>query len=216
MLEEDIEVVGEAAQGCKIVQVIRDTRPDILILDLQMLRKDGPATFQLLQEAAKKIKMIVLTTNPDKTEFIAAMKLGCRGIVLKETATDLIVNSIRKVFRGEICLDPDLAAAVMRQIASSGALMNEIKTSPLTEREREIVGCIARGCRNREIAEKISVSERILKEHLHNIFSKMGVSDRLELALCAIHQGLHLVNDQEQSGTSGVLLRQPCMVAAQA
>jgi two-component system, NarL family, nitrate/nitrite response regulator NarL len=192
MLEEDIKVVGQAAEGRMVVQVMRDTKPDILILDLHMLRLAAPATVQILQQAKNKVKTIVLTTHPDKTEFIAAMKLGCQGIVLKETATELIVNSIRNVFRGEICLDPHTTAAAMRQITSS--VMNGLEKSPLTEREREIVGWIAIGYKNREIAEKISISERAMKTHLHNIFTKTGVSDRLELALCAVHNGLHLVN----------------------
>ena len=127
------------------------------------------------------------------------MKLGCSGIVLKQTAPELIVKSIRKVHSGEIWLDSHTTAAVMRQFAAptdaiSGAPTKGRERSPLSQREREIVGLVAQGYKNREMAEKMFISEQTVKNHLHNIFDKLGVSDRLELALYAIHKGLHLVD----------------------
>ena len=127
------------------------------------------------------------------------MKLGCSGIVLKQTAPELIVKSIRKVNSGEIWLDSHTTAAVMRQFASPSEMMNGAagkgrERSPLSQREREIVGLVAQGYKNREMAEKMFISEQTVKNHLHNIFDKLGVSDRLELALYAIHKGLHLVD----------------------
>jgi DNA-binding NarL/FixJ family response regulator len=199
MLEEDIEVVGEANDGREVVQVVQETRPDVLILDLRMPYMDGLATLQALQQVDKKTKVIILTASEDKNEFVQAMKLGCSGIVLKQTAPELIVKSIRKVFGGEIWLDSHTTAAVMRQFASPGELMSGTATkgrerSPLSQREREIVGLVAQGYKNREMAEKMFISEQTVKNHLHNIFDKLGVSDRLELALYAIHKGLHLVD----------------------
>jgi two-component system, NarL family, nitrate/nitrite response regulator NarL len=199
-LEEDIEVVGEASDGREVVQVIQDTSPDILILDLRMPYMDGLATLQALQQLEKKVKVIVLTASEDKNEFVQAMKLGCSGIVLKQTAPELIVKSIRKVNSGEIWLDSHTTAAVMRQFAaptdvlSGGAAGKGRERSPLSQREREIVGLVAQGYKNREMAEKMFISEQTVKNHLHNIFDKLGVSDRLELALYAIHKGLHLVD----------------------
>jgi DNA-binding NarL/FixJ family response regulator len=133
---------------------------------------------------------------------VQAMKLGCSGIVLKQTAPDLIVKSIRKVHSGEIWLDSHTTAAVMRQF-STGADMNAASSgkggrerSPLSTREREIVALVAQGYKNKEMAEKMFISEQTVKNHLHNIFDKLGVSDRLELALYAIHKGLHLNGDR--------------------
>lgn len=159
---------------------------------------DGLAALQALQQIDKKCRIIVLTASEDKNEFVQAMKLGCSGIVLKQTAPELIVKSIRKVFGGEIWLDSHTTAAVMRQFASPGELMNGgtgkgRERSPLSQREREIVGLVAQGYKNREMAEKMFISEQTVKNHLHNIFDKLGVSDRLELALYAIHKGLHLI-----------------------
>ena len=199
-LEEDIEVVGEASDGREVVQVIQDTSPDILILDLRMPYMDGLATLQALQQLEKKVKVIVLTASEDKNEFVQAMKLGCSGIVLKQTAPELIVKSIRKVNSGEIWLDSHTTAAVMRQFASPADMLaggtpgKGRERSPLSQREREIVGLVAQGYKNREMAEKMFISEQTVKNHLHNIFDKLGVSDRLELALYAIHKGLHLVD----------------------
>jgi two-component system, NarL family, nitrate/nitrite response regulator NarL len=199
MLEEDIEVVGEASDGREVVQVVQESGPDVLILDLRMPYMDGLATLQALQQVDKKTKVIVLTASEDKNEFVQAMKLGCSGIVLKQTAPELIVKSIRKVHGGEIWLDSHTTAAVMRQFASpqeviTGAPSKGRERSPLSQREREIVGLVAQGYKNREMAEKMFISEQTVKNHLHNIFDKLGVSDRLELALYAIHKGLHLVD----------------------
>jgi two-component system nitrate/nitrite response regulator NarL len=148
----------------------------------------------------------VLTASEDKNEFVQAMKLGCSGIVLKQTAPDLIVKSIRKVNSGEIWLDSHTTAAVMRQFStgqegSGGTSASGGKSrerSPLSTREREIVALVAQGYKNKEMAEKMFISEQTVKNHLHNIFDKLGVSDRLELALYAIHKGLHLTGEPAQ------------------
>ena len=196
-LEDDIEVVGEASDGREVLQVVQETEPDVVILDLRMPNLDGLSALQALQQSSKKAKVIVLTASEDKNEFVQAMKLGCSGIVLKQTAPELIVKSIRKVFAGEIWLDSHTTAAVMRQFAAPGDIIGGGKArerSPLSTREREIVGLVAQGYKNKEMAEKMFISEQTVKNHLHNIFDKLGVSDRLELALYAIHKGLHLVD----------------------
>jgi two-component system, NarL family, nitrate/nitrite response regulator NarL len=199
-LEDDIEVVGEASDGREVVHVVQETQPDVVILDLRMPHMDGLAALQALQQIEKKAKVIILTASEDKNEFVQAMKLGCSGIVLKQTAPELIVKSIRKVFAGEIWLDSHTTAAVMRQFASPADVMGGTakgrERSPLSQREREIVSLVAQGYKNREMAEKMFISEQTVKNHLHNIFDKLGVSDRLELALYAIHKGLHLVDRQ--------------------
>lgn len=197
-LEDDIEVVGEASDGREVLEVVRATLPDVLVLDLRMPHMDGLAALQALQQVGHKVRVIVLTASEDKNEFVQAMKLGCSGIVLKQTASELIVKSIRKVYSGEIWLDSHTTAAVMRQFSTPPDVMGTPpvkgrERSPLSQREREIVGLVAQGYKNREMAEKMFISEQTVKNHLHNIFDKLGVSDRLELALYAIHKGLHLV-----------------------
>jgi DNA-binding NarL/FixJ family response regulator len=171
----------------------------VVLLDLRMPNMDGLSALSAFQNLAPKPKVIILTASEDKNEFVQAMKLGCSGIVLKQTAPELIVKSIRKVYNGEIWLDSHTTAAVMRQFATPADILGMETTrtrerSPLSQREREIVGLVAQGYKNREMAEKMFISEQTVKNHLHNIFDKLGVSDRLELALYAIHKGLHLTD----------------------
>ncbi|HSB15034.1 MAG TPA: response regulator transcription factor [Bryobacteraceae bacterium] len=195
-LEPDISVVGEAGDGESTLTIVDQVNPDILLLDLRMPGIDGLSALQRLQRVNKRTRVIVLTASEDKNEFVQAMKLGCSGIVLKQTAAELIVKSIRKVHAGEIWLDSHTTAAVMRQFASPNDPVPQGSArprdrSPLSQREREIVALVAQGYKNKEMAEKMFISEQTVKNHLHNIFDKLGVSDRLELALYAIHKGLH-------------------------
>jgi DNA-binding NarL/FixJ family response regulator len=206
-LETDIEVVGEASDGREALEQVQMHEPDVLLLDLRMPNLDGLSALQTLQHINRKTRVIILTASEDKNEFVQAMKLGCSGIVLKQTAPELIVKSIRKVNDGEIWLDSHTTAAVMRQFAthtgdshhsssSSPTGSKGRERSPLSAREREIVSLVAQGYKNKEMAEKMFISEQTVKNHLHNIFDKLGVSDRLELALYAIHKGLHLGADK--------------------
>ena len=201
-LEEDFEVVAQAQDGREVLEVLRQHEPDILLLDLKMPGLDGLGTLQRLQAAKNKTRVIVLTASDDKNEFVQAMKLGTSGIVLKQTATELLIKSIRKVHAGEIWLDSYTTQAVIRQFVAGDdasvppsaplpAASRERERSPLSQREREIVALVAQGFKNKEMAEKMFISEQTVKNHLHNIFDKLGVSDRLELALYAIHNNLH-------------------------
>jgi DNA-binding NarL/FixJ family response regulator len=203
-LEEDFEVVAQAQDGRQVLDVLQQHEPDILLLDLKMPGLDGLATLQRLQIAKNKTRVIVLTASDDKNEFVQAMKLGTSGIVLKQTATELLIKSIRKVHAGEIWLDSHTTAAVIRQFVANDEAASppvqslppapparERERSPLSQREREIVALVAQGFKNKEMAEKMFISEQTVKNHLHNIFDKLGVSDRLELALYAIHNNLH-------------------------
>ena len=196
-LEDDIEVVGEANDGREALELISQLRPDVILLDLKMPDMDGLGVLQALQHVKQTSKIIVLTASEDKNEWVQAMKLGCSGIVVKQTVPELITKSIRKVHEGEIWLDSHTTAAVLRQFASPSEAAPPVggkarERSPLSTREREIVALVAQGYRNKEMAEKMFISEQTVKNHLHNIFDKLGVSDRLELALYAIHRGLHL------------------------
>ena len=159
---------------------------------------DGLAALQALQQTNKRTRIIVLTASENKNEFVQAMKLGCSGIVLKHTAPELIVKSIRKVNSGLVWLDSHTTAAVMRQFATTldGSGKGR-ERSPLTPREREIVTLVAQGYKNKVMAVKMFITEQTVKNHIQNIYDKVGVSDRLALALYAIDNGLHLTSDPE-------------------
>src|ERR1051326_6620311 len=117
-LEEDFVIVAQAHDGREVLQVLQEHEPDILLLDLKMPNLDGLGTLQRLQASRNQTKVIVLTASEDKSEFVQAVKFGTSGIVLKQTATELLIKSIRKVYAGEIWLDSNTTAAVMRQFAS--------------------------------------------------------------------------------------------------
>lgn len=190
-LEDDFDIVAEAKDGTEVMPILEEHNPDILLLDLRMPGADGLTLLQRIQTQKLKTKIIVLTASEDEGEYVQAMKYGTSGIVLKQTATELLIKSIRKVYEGEIWLDSRTTAAVMRQFASpSDPSPREREKPALSNREREIVACVAQEFKNKEIAEKMFISEQTVKNHLHNIFDKLGVSDRLELALYAIHRNI--------------------------
>ena len=198
-LEKDFAVVADIGDGDEVLPAVERYRPDVLLLDLKLPGTHGLTVLQKLQLANNTAtKVIVLTASEDKNEFVQAMKLGTSGIVLKQSPTDLLFKSIRKVHAGEIWLDSDTTAAVMQQFATgeehSPAADNGRgrQRSPLSTREREIVALVAQGFKNKEMAEKMFISEQTVKNHLHNIFDKLGVFDRLELALYAIQKKMHL------------------------
>src|SRR5581483_7448874 len=169
-LEPDFEVVAQAQDGRQVLEVLQRYEPDILLLDLKMPGLDGLQTLQRLQSGKHKTRVIVLTASEDKNEFVQAMKLGTSGIVLKQSATDLLIKSIRKVNAGEIWLDSHTTAAVMRQFATgqdespvgapASAPPRERERSLLSQREREIVALVAQGFKNKEMAEKMFISEQ--------------------------------------------------------
>ncbi|MEO8594912.1 MAG: response regulator transcription factor [Candidatus Solibacter sp.] len=202
-MEEDFDVVAQAQDGRQVLDVLQQHEPDILLLDLNMPGLDGLATLQRLQIAKSKTRVIVVTASDDKNEFVQAMKLGASGIVLKQTDTELLIRAIRKVHGGEIWLDSHTTAAVIRLFVPNDEVQQpsldsmpvappqrERERSPLSQREREIVALVAQGFKNKEMAEKMFISEQTVKNHLHNIFDKLGVRDRLELALYGIDDGL--------------------------
>jgi DNA-binding NarL/FixJ family response regulator len=201
-LEPDFEVVAQVQDGKQVLEVLQQHTPDILLLDLQMPGADGLPTLQKMKGGDHRTRVIVLSASEDQNDFVQAMKLGASGIVPKGSATEVLAQSIRKVHAGEIWLDSPTTVAVMRQFATHEikaptaaipvSANREGERTPLSQRERQIVVLVAQGFKNKEMAEKMFISEQTVKNHMHSIFDKLGVSDRLELALYAIHNNLQL------------------------
>ena len=187
---EDVTIVGEAANGNECVKMLAKLKPDILLLDLRMPEKDGLGVLEEVNFDSLPTRVIVLTAAEDDRDVVRAMRLGARGVVLKQSASDLLLKSIRKVHDGEIWLDNRMTAEVIDAFKKSAEAGQRREKPLLSDREKEIVQLVAQGFRNREIGEKLFISEQTVKNHLHNIFDKLGVSDRLELALYAIHHRL--------------------------
>ncbi len=195
----DIQLIAEAEDGNEAVDRTLEHDPDVIMMELRLPKMDGLSVLRTLQTRAPRSRIILFTYSESKEEFIEAMKLGCSGILMKSAAPGLILKSIQKVNAGEIWLDSNTTAAVIRQFASPNdfpaaqhANGKGRERAQLSQREREIIVLIAQGYKNKEIAEKMFITEQTVKNHLHNVFDKLGVSDRLELALYAIHNSLHL------------------------
>src|SRR5260370_31167124 len=188
--DEDITIVGEASNGGDCIKMRAKLKPDILLLDLRMPDKDGLAVLEEVNFDQLPTRVVVLTAAEDDRDVIRAMRLGARAVVLKQSATELLVKSIRKVQGGEIWLDNRMTAEVMKAFSKSADGGPRREKPLLSDREKEIVQLVAQGYRNKEIGERLFISDQTVKNHLHNIFDKLGVSDRLELALYAIHHRL--------------------------
>jgi two-component system, NarL family, nitrate/nitrite response regulator NarL len=186
----DMTIVGEASNGVECVKMLAKLKPDILLLDLRMPEKDGLGVLQQFNFDSMSTRVVVLTAAEDDRDVVRAMRLGARGVVLKQSASDLLVKSIRKVYEGEIWLDNQITGEVIDAFKKSAESGQRREKPLLSDREKEIVQLVAQGFRNREIGAKLFISEQTVKNHLHNIFDKLGVSDRLELALHAMHHQL--------------------------
>lgn len=187
---DEVEIIGEASNGVECTKMLQKLKPDILLLDLRMPEKDGLGVLEEVNFDTLPTRVIVLTAAEDDRDVVRAMRLGARGVVLKQSASDLLLKSIHKVHDGEIWLDNRMTAEVIDAFKKSSESGQRREKPLLSDREKEIVQLVAQGFRNREIGEKLFISEQTVKNHLHNIFDKLGVSDRLELALYAIHHRL--------------------------
>ena len=188
--EEEITIVGEAHNGAECIKKLGELKPDILLLDLRMPDKNGLAVLEEVNFDTLPTRVIVLTAAEDDRDVVRAMRLGARGVVLKESAIDLLVKSIHRVHAGEIWLDSHMTAEVINAFSASSKSGARSEKPLLSDREMEVVQLVAQGFQNKEIGIKLLISEQTVKNHLHNIFDKLGVSDRLELALYAIHHRL--------------------------
>jgi two-component system nitrate/nitrite response regulator NarL len=194
-LQKDFAVVAEAGDGDEVLRLVENRPPDILLLSLKMPGTNSFTILQEMQQANNTVtKVILLTASENMSEFLQAIQLGASGIVLKQSPTSILFQRIREVYASKIQADPHTTTAAIRLFSAGedGAppIGHEREPSPLSHREREIVALVARGFRNKEIADKILLSEQTVKNHLRNIFEKLGVSDRLDLALYALHKKL--------------------------
>lgn len=184
--EPGFTMVGEAADGVEAVQLVKDVRPDVLLLDVTMPRMGGIDA--LSDPDVRSVRVILLTAAIESRELLRAVQLGARGIVLKESATRHLIDGIRRVMEGKLLIAPEVADDLARAVRQAGSQPD--RPYGLTPRELEIVGAIAGGENNREIADRLRISLPTVKHHLTSIFDKTGTSTRLELALFAIKQGM--------------------------
>ena len=192
--EPDLVVVGEASDGAEAVALTLQYEPDILLLDVAMPHGNGMQVLQQIAAASKATRIIMVTGAVEEYELRQALRLGARGFVLKESGAEQLLESIRVVHGGEYfvgreCMADLVSAVRSRGVAIEGRAPRKADFG-LTTRERQIVSAVVNAYQNKEIAEKFAISEKTVKHHLTNIFNKVGVSNRLELALFAVHHHL--------------------------
>lgn len=190
-MEPDFRVEGETGDGERAVQLVQERCPDILLLDLAM-HPDGLEVLRMLANQAVTTRSILLTAAIENWRIVEALRLGARGVVLKEAATVVLFKCIRAVMAGQYWIGNEAVAdlvKLVREITLRASKQNCPKNG-LTPRELQIISTIVAGYSNKEIAQELSISEDTVKHHLTNIFDKLGVSSRLELATYAISQRL--------------------------
>jgi DNA-binding NarL/FixJ family response regulator len=187
----DIEVLGCCADGASAIDAVNNLRPDVLVLDLRMPGQNGLDVLRTLAAGNTGCRTVLLTAAIRDDEVTEAVKLGAMGLVLKESPPELLVDCVRRVYRGESWIEREAATRAFRSMLDRDAAMKATGSNDaLTARELEIVRMVAQGLRNKVIAERLSISEGTVKVHLHNIYEKVGVDGRLELVLCAQQKGL--------------------------
>ncbi len=179
-LQEDIEVVGEAADGAAALEAAVALTPDVVLVDLVMPGVDGIEAIRGLRERVPGARAIVLSSFIDDEKLFPAVRAGAAGYLLKDVQPKELVDAIRTVHGGGALLHPRVASR----------LLVELTTDPLTPREREVLGLIGRGMANKVIARELSLSEKTVKAHVSSILAKLGVTDRTQAALYAVRAGL--------------------------
>lgn len=192
--EPGFDVVGEASDGDELLALIRKAKPDILLLDLSMPRRDGMAVLRELAAAKIPVRTLLLTAAIDQAQIVQALRLGAYGVILKESTTQRLFDSIRCVMAGQYWVGRESVSDLVRALRSAGGSADGSglrgRDFGLTPRELEIVTLVVAGYSNPDIAQRCSISEQTVKHHVSNIFDKLGVSNRLELALFAVNHRL--------------------------
>lgn len=189
-LQEDVVVVGEAEDGQTAVEMVRQLNPNVVLMDLVMPRLDGISATRQVKSLNTNVKIIALTSFTEDDKVFPAIQAGASSYLLKDVSPDDLVEAIRAAYRGEARLHPDIARKLMEQVAHQPTLSREPQAEGLTERERDVIQLVARGCSNQEIAKELVISEKTVKTHVSNILNKLNLEDRTQLAIYAIKKGL--------------------------
>jgi len=186
-VQDDIEVVGEAADGAEGVALAGELQPDVILMDVKMPGMDGVEALRRLRELDHRARVLVVTSFTEQRTVIPALRAGAAGYVYKDIDPDALAGAIRSVHAGHVLLQPEVAGALLSQeegVSGAG------RAGSLTEREREVLGLIADGRANREIARALVLSEKTVKTHVSNILMKLDLADRTQAALWAVRHGL--------------------------
>jgi two-component system, NarL family, response regulator LiaR len=191
--EPDIEVVGEAGDGAEAVAQAQALKPDVVLMDLVMPRMDGIEATRTITGLLRGTRILVLTSFAADDKVFPAIKAGALGYLLKDSGPFDLLQGIRQVHRGQPTLEPSIASKVLFELAHPAK--EPLTTDPLTAREMDVLRLVAQGRSNREIAEKLVITELTVSTHVSNILGKLHLASRTQAALFALREGLASLDD---------------------
>jgi len=186
--EPGLEVVGQAADGIEAVEKARSLKPDVILLDLMMPRKNGIEALNEIKQETPGVRVLILTSFAEDSNIFPAIKAGAQGHLLKDSTPEMLLQAIRDVYQGESALHPTIARKVLQELAQP--VHPSPTEAPLTPRELDVLRLIARGLPNREIGERLYISESTVRVHVRNILGKLHLANRTQAALYALQEGL--------------------------
>ena len=188
--EEDFNIVAEASDGAEALSLCAEHNPDVVLMDLRMPGMDGLTAIEKLRETQPEIAVVILTTFNEDELMLRGLQAGARGYLLKDTERSALFDTIRAAARGETLLKPEIMARVLATAGSGQTAPSTESDISLTERELEVLQAVARGDRSKEVAVQLGISERTVKAHLGNIYSKLGVDSRAAAIAIAAQKGM--------------------------
>ncbi|MET3963019.1 DNA-binding NarL/FixJ family response regulator [Marmoricola sp. OAE513] len=190
-VEADIEVVGEAGDGVTAVDLVVETMPDIVLLDVRMPKRSGLEACMQIKAQAPSARIIMLTVSDEEGDLYEAVKNGASGYLLKDSSIDEVAQAIRVVAEGQSLISPSMAAKLIDEFKEISRTDREVGTVPrLTERELEVLRLVATGLNNREVAKQLFISENTVKNHVRNILDKLQLHSRMEAVMYAVREKL--------------------------
>jgi NarL family two-component system response regulator LiaR len=193
--QANLEVVGTAVDGVEAVDRVAKLNPDVILLDIQMPRKNGVEAITEIKAANPDARILVLTSFSEDETVFAAIKAGALGYLLKDSSSGELIGAIHNVHAGRSSLHPDIALKVIQELKKPPVNL-PLTEEPLTVREVEVLRLVARGMSNQEIADELVVSERTVRAHISNILGKLHLANRTQAALYALRQGLASLGDE--------------------
>ena len=190
-----LEVVGVARDGAEALELVPKVRPNVVLMDLKMPGMNGIQATRHIRTQYPQVRVLVLTTYDADEWVFDAIRSGAAGYLLKDTPRDQLVEAIKGTASGKTHVDPNVAGKLFAQVAQAPAAVDTLVADALSEREREVLGLLARGLSNADIAARLCLSEGTVRNYVSAIFSKLGVSDRTQAAVLAIRHGLVDLSD---------------------